>query len=86
MASHPLTITDEEVRSKFPEDQDLANEMATEMIRAVVLRREEPEPPEHLRFANRPDWQEKHRRSQEALAAGNVIRHEDVADWDNLGE
>ena len=42
MASNPLTITDEEIRSHFPEDQALANEMVTEMIRAVLIRQDEP--------------------------------------------
>lgn len=55
MASHPLTITDEKIRSKFPEHQDLANEMATEMIRAVVIRQDEPA---DRKLENRPDWQE----------------------------
>jgi hypothetical protein len=77
-----VVFTEENAKflAEHSEAMDVLNEMLAE------YRESFKEPPEHLKFANRPDWQEKYRRSQDALAAGNVIRHEDVADWDNLGE
>ena len=78
MASHPLTITDEEIRSHFPEDQALANEMATEMIRAILIRRDEPA---NMRLENRPDWQAALHQGIKEVKTGNVVSHEDHLNW-----
>ena len=75
MASHPLTITDEEIRSRFPEDQELANEMATEMIRAVLIRQDEPD---EMKLENRPDWQREVEIGRQHRAEGKVVSHEEV--------
>jgi len=75
-----LLLTEENARFIAEHDDAMAiiNEMMTDFLTGLK------EPPEELRFENRPDWQAKYRRSQDDLAKGSVIRHEDVADWNNL--
>ncbi len=77
-ALRPLTITDEEVRSKFPEDQELANEMATEMIRAVLIRQHEPN---EMKLENRPDWQQALDEGMRDVRSGQVVSQEEHLTW-----
>lgn len=78
MTSHPLTITDEEVRSHFPEDQDLANQLVTEMVRALLIRHNEP--PE-MKLENRPDWQAEIDQGIQEIRTGKGISHEEHLAW-----
>ncbi len=78
MASHPLIITDEEVRSRFPEDEDLANQLATEMIRSVLIRQDEPA---DMKLENRPDWQEELDLGMDDIRDGRVISHQEHLNW-----
>jgi hypothetical protein len=69
-----MTITlSEAVTRLLPSDDQEANALVNEILEQALS----TTPPE-LQLANRPEWQEKYRRSQDDTRHGRVFRHEDV--------
>lgn len=69
-----MTITlSEAVTRLLPSDDQEANALVNEILEQALS----TTPPE-LQLANRPEWQEKNRRSHDDIRNGRVFRHEDV--------
>ena len=79
----PLTIDDEEIRKDFPEDQDQANELATEMLRQALLARGLPS---DMQVKNRPDWQAALDLGRREIETGQVVTHEEHLAWKHRTE
>jgi predicted transcriptional regulator len=72
-----VTINDD-IALRLPANTADAAALVNEILEQALLSVDEP--PEH-RLENRPDWQEKIKRSRQQWAEGDVVSHDEVMAW-----